>query len=340
MEADWKGLASMGLKMWAASGRSGGGSFKLRNQAVAVLAVSLIGTQAAIAQATGPDAATKYQAASSGPSTVEAALPDAPTPALSNDPGHGSQAADDVPLQDQPHPQVTFTSVPKHFFFDEVHIFTGPAYIRGGDLKWLVPLAAATATGVATDHYTMTQVVSRDPSFNNSANTASDWLRNTAIGVPVVFAGLGHLTHNDHMRESGILGGEAMIDAYLFDEVVKLSSWRERPKVDEARGQFFVGKAGTDSSFVSGHSIIAWSSAAVLAGEYPSTWHNVLIYTLATGTSLNRVLAQQHFPTDALLGGVSGWLIGHYVFRAHHHAPRKAAGEVAPVRLLRAVLHP
>lgn len=329
----------MALKMSAASGRSGGGSFKLRNQAVAALAVLLIGCQAAIAQTTRPEPATNYPAASSGPGSGEAALPDAPTPALSNAPGHGSPDADDVPLQDQPHPQVTFTSVPKHFFFDEVHIFSGPAYVRARDLKWLVPLAAATATSVATDHYTMTQVVSRDPSFNSSANTASDWLRNTAIGIPVVFAGVGHLTHDDHMRESGILAGEAMVDAYVFDEFVKLSSWRERPKADQGRGQFFVGKAGTNSSFVSGHSIITWSSAAVLAGEYPSTWHNVLIYTLATGTSLNRVLAQQHFPTDALLGGVSGWLIGHYVFRAHHHAPRKAAGEVAPVRFMRAVLH-
>jgi membrane-associated phospholipid phosphatase len=259
-------------------------------------------------------------------------LPDAPTPAIStSSPGaDNSGAAGDLPLQDQPHPQVALMDVPKHFFFDEVHVFSGPAYVRTRDLKWLIPLAGATAASLSTDHYTMTQVVSSDPSFNNSANTASDWLRNTFIGVPVVFAGLGQVTHDDHMRESGILGGEAMVDAYVFDEVVKLSSWRERPNVDQGRGRFFVGKAGANSSFVSGHSIIAWSSAAVLAGEYPSTWHNVLIYTLATGVSLSRVLAQQHFPTDVLLGSASGWLIGHYVFRAHHHAPRKAAHEAPP----------
>jgi hypothetical protein len=299
-----------------------------------VLLSSMLAAGSAFGQAmVSPDVdASTSDAAAVLQSTAFDSLPDAPLPTISTSAPDGDNpgAAGDVPLQDKPHPQVTFMDVPKHFFFDEVHVFSGPAYVRTGDLKWLIPLTGATAASLSTDHYTMTQVVSRDPSFNNSANTASDWLRNTFIGVPVVFAGLGQVTHDDHMRESGILGGEAMIDAYVFDEVVKLSSWRERPTIDQGRGQFFVGRAGANSSFVSGHSIIAWSSAAVLAGEYPSKWHNVLIYTLATGVSLNRVLAQQHFPTDVLLGSASGWLIGHYVFRAHHHAPRKAAHEAPP----------
>ena len=274
----------------------------------------------------GESSSAQSTAASPGGSDTE--LPDAPMPVGGTPAAGASGDAQEVPLQDVPHPPVALRDLPKHFVFDEVHIFTGPGYVRKGDLKWLVPLAGATAASLSTDHYTMTQVVTSNPSFNSSAGTASDWLRNSFIAGPVLLGGIGQVTHDDHMRESGILAGEAMVDAFVFDEVVKLSSWRERPNIDQGRGQFFVGKAGVDSSFISGHSIIAWSSAAVLAGEYPSTWHNVLFYTLATGTSLTRVLAQQHFPTDVLLGATSGWLIGHYVFRAHHHAPRKAAHEV------------
>jgi hypothetical protein len=33
--------------------------------------------------------------------------------------------------------------------------------------------------------------------------------------------------------------------------------------------------------------------------------------------SLTGVLGQEHFPTDVLVGGVAGWLIGHYVFKKH-----------------------
>ena len=74
----------------------------------------------------------------------------------------------------------------------------------------------------------------------------------------------------------------------------------------------------SDPSFVSGHAIVAWSSAAVLASEYSKPWQQIGIYTLASGVSLTRVLGQNHFPTDALLGSVSGWLIGRYVYHSHH----------------------
>jgi membrane-associated phospholipid phosphatase len=258
-----------------------------------------------------------------GPHVSDVSLPNAPAPVLNlKDEG---QTDADTPLQDKPHPPVTYVDIPRHFLPDEAHIFAGPAFLRKRDLKWLLPLAGATAVALSTDTYTMRHVVSRDASFNHSNDQASTILRDSFIGMPVVFAGLGQASHDDHLRESGLLGGEAMLDAYVFDEIVKISSWRERPDVDNARGEFFVGSAGTNSSFVSGHSIIAWSSAAVLAGEYPSKWHETIAYTLASGVSLTRVLAQKHFPSDVLVGGATGWLIGHYIFRAHHHAFRKAA---------------
>ena len=43
------------------------------------------------------------------------------------------------------------------------------------------------------------------------------------------------------------------------------------------------------------------------------------VYGLATGVSVSRVLAEQHFPSDVLIGSAAGWLIGHYVYRAHHN---------------------
>jgi membrane-associated phospholipid phosphatase len=63
--------------------------------------------------------------------------------------------------------------------------------------------------------------------------------------------------------------------------------------------------------------MVAWSSAAALADAYSRPWQQAGIYAMATGVSLTRVLAQQHFPTDVLLGSVSGWLIGHYVAKVH-----------------------
>lgn len=94
-------------------------------------------------------------------------------------------------------------------------------------------------------------------------------------------------------------------------------TWRERPLQDNGRGLFFQSSAGTDSSFPSNHSIIAWSSAAVIASEYPSRWAQLGVHSMAAGVSLTRVMGQQHFPTDVLIGSATGWLIGRYVVRKH-----------------------
>jgi len=262
------------------------------------------------------------RAFASGPaeSVPETALPDAPSalrPAAAVAPGPGAS----LPLEQQDHPPVTVFKLPLNIARDGINILVSPAYLRTNDLKWLLPLAGASAAAFATDTHTMTQVVSTNPSFNQTSSNVSDGLRDGFIAAPIAMFGLGYMHQNDHMKETGLLGSEAMIDAVIVDEVVKLGTFRERPQLDSAQGEFYVGRAGADSSFVSGHSMIAWSSSAVIAGEYHSRWVQAAVYTLAAGVSATRVLGQQHFPSDVLLGSAGGWLIGHYVFRAHHHGP-------------------
>ena len=222
-------------------------------------------------------------------------------------------------LDKEQHSEVTVGKLPRNIIRDGGHIAVAPLYLRTGDLKWLAPLAGASIAAFATDTHTMTQVVSRNPSFNDVSINVSDGLRDGFIAAPIAMAGIGIGTHNERVRETGILGSEAMIDAIVVDEVVKLASFRERPLVDKGQGEFYVANAGVSSSFVSGHAMVSWSSAAVIAGETHSRWLQVGVYSAATGVSLTRVLGQQHFPTDVLIGSAAGWLIGHYVYRAHHH---------------------
>jgi membrane-associated phospholipid phosphatase len=44
----------------------------------------------------------------------------------------------------------------------------------------------------------------------------------------------------------------------------------------------------------------------------------LLLYSAATGISVTRVLGQQHFPSDVLVGSAAGWFVGHYVYHKHH----------------------
>jgi membrane-associated phospholipid phosphatase len=169
----------------------------------------------------------------------------------------------------------------------------------------------------------MTQVVSRDPSFNQASVDTSNVLTGSLIAVPVFVYGFGRSHNDDHASEAGILSGESMVDGVVVEEALKLVFWRERPNVDDARGHFFQANAGADSSFPSTHSVVAWSAASALAAEYPSHWTQFMLYSAATGVSLTRVMGQQHFPSDVLVGSSLGWLIGHNVVRHHRHKSRE-----------------
>lgn len=238
------------------------------------------------------------QASSGG--GAESSLPDAPSPQT-------AAASGDL----------TVWSVPKAVLLDQKAIWTSPARIRKNDLVWLAPLAAATGVAIATDHHTMSTVVSHDPQFNNANINTSNALIGGFIAAPAVLFGYGEIEHKGDAQQSGLIGAEALGDAVVVEQGLKLAFWRERPSVDNSRGLFFQSAAGIDSSFPSSHAVVAWSSAAVLAERYPSPWVEFTAYSLATGVSLTRVMGRQHFPSDVLVGSAAGWLVGHYVARAH-----------------------
>lgn len=255
-------------------------------------------------------ARTNAQTISFAAPAALAALPEAPQP-RSTAPASQYQP-DDVTVRNSVH----------IFLHDESAIWTSPARLRLHDLEWLAPVAIATGAAIATDHHTQSEVVSKDPTFNNNNINVSDGLVGGLIAVPVALFAKGQFGQDDHAREAGILGGEALADGVVVEQALKLVFWRERPTVDSSRGRFFQSSAGADSSFPSAHSTIAWAAASAVAGEYPSPWAQAAVYSAATGVSLTRVLGRQHFPSDVLVGATAGWLIGHYVVK-HHHKSRE-----------------
>jgi PAP2 superfamily len=237
---------------------------------------------------------------------------------LGNSSSESGMTLPDAPEPTVQHEAIGLRNVPINIVRDQAAIWTSPLRIRTSDLKWLIPLAAATGVSLGTDSYTMKSVVSQNPSFNQANVNTSNVLEGGILIAPVAFYGLGRLNGNEHSRETGILGGEAILDSLVVEQGLKLMTWRERPEQNNARGLFWQGSAGANSSFPSTHSTLAWSSAAVIASEYPSHLTQFGVYTVATAISLTRVLGQQHFPTDVLVGSAAGWLIGRYVYRKHH----------------------
>ncbi len=256
-----------------------------------------------------------YTSAETAPdpgSSSSAPLPDAPQP-------------QQTPSPAQPQDAVTLRNAPRDILHDQAAIWTSPIRLRPHDLVWLAPLALATGAAVATDHRAMTDVVSHDSSFNQANVNTSNAMIGGFIAAPVALYGFGHFEQSPHAREAGILSGEALLDGVVVEQGMKLIFWRERPAMNNARGHFFQSGAGIDSSFPSSHSVLAWATASAIASEYPSRWTQLFVYSAATGVSLTRVMGQEHFPSDVLVGSAAGWLVGHYVTHRHHrHSPSGA----------------
>ena len=242
---------------------------------------------------------------------AEAPLPDAPQAQPAPRDASQSKKQDDD--------QVTILGSPRAILHDQAAIWTSPLHLHDRDLAVLVPLGLTTAVLMTTDHQVMSSSKLQNPSLNNEAVDASNGLVGGFIAAPVIIWGLGHIHHDDHATETGILGGEAMVDSIIVEQVLKIASMRERPTVDNARGKFFQTSAGIDSSFPSSHSMVAWSAAAAIASEYNGPLTKLTAYGLATGVSLTRVLGREHFPSDVLVGSALGWFIGRYVFHKHQH---------------------
>src|SRR6267154_626275 len=207
----------------------------------------------------------------------------------------------------------------KDLALDQAGIWTSPLRLRSRDALWLVPFAGATAVAIHYDPRAR-QELGIDHSRIDASNAMSQFGSNYAtVGAGGTVYLIGRLRHNDHLAETGRLGTEAVIDATLVAEALKLATNRERPDEGNGTGGFWAHGTHTFSdSFPSGHAIGSWALARVIAAEYPNKLTQFGVYAFATAISVSRVTSEKHFPSDALVGSVFGYLIGGYVVR--HHA--------------------
>lgn len=239
-------------------------------------------------------------------------LPEAPQPQNAE-----AQQATTLPPDEKKVEPVTLIGTPKRFLDDQKVIWTSPRYIRLKDAKWLIPFGTATGLLISSDQHTMTQSIHITPDGQNKADKLSTGSVAAIAAIPAAGYLWSLVNYAPQAHETGLLAGEAVADSLVVNEALKVTFRRDRPLINNASGNFFSSSIN-DSSFPSNHAIAAWSMASVIGSEYPGWLSRTIVYGLAGTVSVSRVLAEQHFPSDVLVGSVTGWLIGHYVYKAHH----------------------
>lgn len=188
---------------------------------------------------------------------------------------------------------------------DQAGIWTSPLRLQPSDAEWLAPFAGATTLAVYNDRHALRELGHNQQSIDTSHNISQFGSPEVTIGAGVGLYAVGLLSTNEKLSETGRLGAEAVVDAIIVAEGVKLATNRDRPDQGEHTGEFWPsGTKGysTNGSFPSGHATASWALARVIAEEYHGLLPKLAAYGFATAISVTRVTGRDHFPSDSLVG--------------------------------------
>jgi len=199
----------------------------------------------------------------------------------------------------------------KHLASDQKQFWTAPAHLEVKDLKWIAPSAAALGAFIASDSWWAKQVPADHVAISK---TISRYTTYSFLGLSGASLLLGRVNRNEHLFETGLLSGEAVLNSVAVAYLLKATTQRPPPYQAGGSGDFFRG----GYSFPSEHATIAWSVASIWAHEYPGWFSQAAAYGLASAVTVTRVTAKEHFPSDVLVGSALGWYFARQIYRSHH----------------------
>jgi membrane-associated phospholipid phosphatase len=219
---------------------------------------------------------------------------------------------------------------------DQKGIWLSPFRARRDDAKWWALFGSATGALIATDKWTSKQLPNTPGQIRVSGIVSQPGAAYSLIPGVVTFWAAGAIRHDDRLRETGLLGAEALANGIVVSTVLKVATERERPLEGEGSGRFWKRSGrlwNSGAGFPSGHATQIWAVASVVAHQYPRPRIvPVVAYGLATAVMASRFTAQKHFASDAVAGAAIGWFIGSYTFHKRHRrpldSPRSKPGEL------------
>lgn len=207
---------------------------------------------------------------------------------------------------------------------DFISIFSSPARINFSSLAYL------TAGGAG-----LTYLIDRDVTFYHDIHdNRSVFLDKLAAPISLLGDGFLHLglygfllTYgNSKDREIAGAAFEGFVTVGLFSFISKSAISASRPTTDEYNHSFFKF-FNANGSFPSGHTIVAFSQAAILGELYRIEY---ITYPLAILVGITRIYQGEHWPSDVLAGALAGIWIGKEVLNNYHKRNEVITWQIKP----------
>jgi hypothetical protein len=231
-------------------------------------------------------------------------------PASANAP-EDSAASDDPGDPKQPEPPGRVHRGAGRLLRDQKELYRAP--FRRSNFKWDAIVLTGTAALLATDRHIERHLPGGNVDiYGNFSNVA---LGGTAAALALSW-GYGIKTHNDHLKEMGLLEVEALVNTFLIYTPMQFIAGRQRPGEGNGYGDF--GRHhNINTSFPAGHPMFTIAMASVAAHEYPKPWVEALAYGGAAAVMGGRFLGRDHWSSDVFVGSALGYFIGSRIFHLH-----------------------
>ena len=210
---------------------------------------------------------------------------------------------------------------------DAAALATAPVRWGGGEWSMVGAAVGAVALAATFDH----RLAGQWPGKDGLAEFATAYALVAPVAAIGWYGGYGGFANDARAVQTGANVAEAALFALAATEGVKVAVGRERPagELDNHR-RFHPGNFSEPrTSFPSGHTALAFATAATLQDSELPAAAKVGAYGLATLTAWARMHDERHWLSDVVGGGLIGYTAGRFV-ACRHPLPAEHAARLMP----------
>jgi len=193
------------------------------------------------------------------------------------------------------------------FFSDGAAYFSYPARMSSNGWIYTAGIAGGLYLSMNADRY-ITDHIGRRTIESDIGNIPKKYgnALYSGIATSAIYT-VGLLTGEDEVRKVGRMLFQSLAYSGVTNLALKTIFGRKRPYLNDGPWKFTWFSIDNDmQAFPSGHTTVAFAFSTVLAEYFHTLWSRIGFYGIASLTAYSRVLDNQHWFTDVVLGALVG----------------------------------